>query len=87
MKPSTVWFILTPTMANLPKGSRPDKSSWEPLVREMWAKGLTYKEMAKSLNTSATTVTRYAWQIGLGSVNNHKTRIRSQILKGHVQQQ
>lgn len=51
----------------------------------MWGKGFTYKEMAAALNSSASTVTRYAWQIGLGSISTHKNHIRSKILKGHVQ--
>lgn len=72
-------------MPNLPQSKRQDKSCWESKVREMWGKGFTYKEMAAALNSSASTVTRYAWQIGLGSISTHKNHIRSKILKGHVQ--
>lgn len=62
-------------------GNRYDKTLWEPVVRKMLDAGSTYKQIARMLNTSNATMTRYVWQLGLASHDRHRHSVRAGILK------
>lgn len=62
-------------------GNRYNKDIWEPVVRKMMDAGSTYGQIAKMLNTSHSTITRYVWQLGLASHDKHRHAVRARILK------
>jgi hypothetical protein len=71
--------------AKHPGGYRYEKSNWLPLVSEMLARGLLYRDIAQALGVGQSTVCRFAWQHKLVTHTVHRNSVRHTILKSNAQ--